>query len=379
MSQRVDLNLLQELKAYGHVNVEACFNCGNCTAICPLSTDQTPFPRNLIRLLQVGLRDRILQSADPWLCYYCGECTETCPRQAEPAEAQMALRRWLTAQYDWSGLGVRFYKSTWWTIIALIIIAAFTVSAFALFHGPVVTDGVELNTFAPVQIIHLADLVMAALIIIYLLFNVYRMFSFIILKGSPHKIPLSLFITEAWRLPYQFFTQIRYSQCEDKRPWINHVILVSGYVLMFAIIVIFLNWFQTDAIYPLSNPQRWLGYYAAAALIYGAGIAIYGRVRKDRQLHKYSEWTDWLFPVLLVLLAVTGLLVHTFRYAEMPLATYYAYVVHLVFVPSIYFVIGPMGKWGHMFYRPLAIYFQTVKEKAVAASSAPAVASASAD
>ncbi len=111
MSQRVDPTLLEELKEYGDVNIEACFNCGNCTAICPLSTDETPFPRNNIRLLQMGLRDRILESTDSWLCYYCGECSETCPKGAEPGESQMALRRWLTGQYDWTGLAKKFYTS----------------------------------------------------------------------------------------------------------------------------------------------------------------------------------------------------------------------------------------------------------------------------
>lgn len=379
MSLRVNLGMLQELKAYGKVNVEACFNCGNCTAICPLSTDETPFPRNNMRLLQVGLKDRILQSTDPWLCYYCGDCTATCPREAEPAEAQMTLRRWLTAQYDWTGLGARFYTSNAWAIGGLLFIAAFVIIVFAILHGPIVTNRVELNTFAPVHVIHLADLGMAALITLYLLFNVIRMHSFVLRKGVPGKIPIALYITEAWNLPYHFFTQKRFSECEEKQPWVNHLILVSGYVLMFGIIVVFLSWFQTDNIYPIYHPQRWLGYYAAAALIYGSGVAIWGRLKRDRQLHKYSELSDWLFPILLILLAVSGLFVHIFRYAEMPLATYYTYVAHLIFVPSIYFVIGPMGKWGHLFYRPLAIYFQSIKEKALAAQTAPAVAGAGAD
>ena len=116
MSSRVDPGLLSELKGYGVANVETCFNCGNCTAICPLATDSTPFPRNNIRVLQLGLRERLQQSLDPWLCYYCGDCSATCPRQAEPAEAQMTMRRWLTAQYDWTGLARKFYTSKWWEI-----------------------------------------------------------------------------------------------------------------------------------------------------------------------------------------------------------------------------------------------------------------------
>ena len=42
------------------------------------------------------------------------------------------------------------------------MIAVIVITLIALFHGPIVTDHVELNTFAPIHIVHLADLVMAA-------------------------------------------------------------------------------------------------------------------------------------------------------------------------------------------------------------------------
>ena len=96
MATRIDPNLMHEIKEYGAVGIEKCFNCGNCTAICPLTSDVYTFPRNMIRLAQLGLEKRLLQSTDPWLCYYCGDCAETCPREAEPGETMMALRRWLT-------------------------------------------------------------------------------------------------------------------------------------------------------------------------------------------------------------------------------------------------------------------------------------------
>ena len=86
MSERVNPNLLLELEDYGAVGAEICFNCGMCTAMCPLTDDEHPFPRNMIRLAQLGLTDRLLANTDPWLCYYCGDCAETCPRQAEPGE-----------------------------------------------------------------------------------------------------------------------------------------------------------------------------------------------------------------------------------------------------------------------------------------------------
>ncbi len=374
MSNRVDTHLMDEIKAYGAVDIEACFNCGNCTAVCPLSTDATPFPRNNIRLLQVGLRDRLLDSIDPWLCYYCGECSQTCPRQAEPAEAQMAMRRWLTAQYDWTGLARRFYTSQVWEIGAVLLLATFVMVMFALFHGPIVTDHVALNTFAPAPIIEILDWIMLAGLSFFLLSNVFRMYLFTIHRGAKVSIPFALYFTEAWQLLYQFVTQIRFSKCDEdqgdrfltKLRWRNHWILVSGYVTMFVLIVVFLRWFQTDNLYPVWHPQRWLGYYATVALLFGATDAIWGRIKHDHQMHRFSHPSDWIFPILLLLTALTGIFVHTSRYLGLPLATYYIYVAHLAILTPMLVLEVPFGKWSHLAYRPFAIYFQALKEKATA-------------
>jgi len=159
MSNRVDTSLLSELKEYGAVNVESCFNCGNCTAICPLTEDNHLFPRNTIRLIQMGMTDRLMSSTDPWLCYYCGDCSATCPREAEPAETMMAARRWLTAKYDRSGHGAKLYTSEKALWRAVLMYALVPVVLLLIFHGltalglqgfgRIVTDRVELNAFAP--------------------------------------------------------------------------------------------------------------------------------------------------------------------------------------------------------------------------------------
>lgn len=376
MSNRVDPNLLQELKGYGEkgaVNVEACFNCGNCTAICPLSDDDHAFPRDTIRLLQLGLKDRLRQSVDPWLCYYCGDCSRTCPRGAEPGEAQMALRRWLTGQYDWTGLARRFYTSATWEFGSIILVALLVVLGFVFFGGPMVTDQVALNTFAPVETIHLLDWTMAAFLLVFLLSNVYRMWKFTIGDTGNANIPLDVYAREAWRLPYQFFTQERFAQCEEKRNWRSHFLLVTGYVIMLVLVVFLLPWFQTDNIYPIWHPQRWLGYYATIVLLYGGSRIIWGRLQKARQMHRFSHPSDWIFPILLLVTTITGILVHLFRYLGWPLPTYYIYVVHLaVLVPMLVLEV-PFGKWSHLAYRPLAIYFEAVREKAVAQEKADVV------
>jgi ferredoxin len=376
---RVDTSLINELKEYGAEDVERCFNCGNCTAICPLSSDETIFPRSNIRQIQMGLRERLLSSPDPWLCYYCGECSETCPKQAEPAETQMAVRRWLTAQYDWTGLARLFYTSKFWEVGSVLLVAALVLVGFGLFHGPVVTESVALNTFAPVETIHILDWVMAGMLIFFLGSNILRMHNYIF-RQVPEgmKVPMTSYLREIWRLPYHFATQRKYSECDHRAPWIKHMVLVAGYVTMLILIVLFLPWFQTDAIYPIYHPQRWIGYLATIALLYGAGAALYGRFKRQSQMHRFSHLSDWMFPILLIIGAVTGILVHAFRYSGLAMATYWMYAIHLAAMAPMLILEVPFGKWAHLAYRPLAIYFQAVKQSAVPVPS-PATASVGAD
>lgn len=367
MSSRVDPSLLNELKEFGDINVEACFNCGNCTAACPLTTDTTPFPRDTIRYLQVGLTDELKHSLDPWLCYYCGDCSRTCPRQAEPGEAQMTIRRWLTAQYDWTGLAKRFYTSKSWEIGSIILIGLLVILGFAAFHGPIVTDKVALNTFAPVELIHVLDLVLLLSLSFFLITNILHMYHLTMVKDNPVKIPISIYLSELWQLIFHAGTQNQFSKCDegDTKRWRNHFLLVTGYVTMFVLVIVFLEWFQTDEIYPIYHPQRWIGYYATVVLIYGASDAIWGRIKKYNQMHRFSHPSDWIFPILLWLTAFSGILLHTFRYIGLPLATYYTYVGHLAIAGPMLILEVPFGKWSHLAYRPFAMYFLAVREKAL--------------
>ena len=60
MSHRADPHFLPELQKQGAANIELCFNCGNCTAVCPLSTEKENFPRRMIRYAQLGMPEKLI-------------------------------------------------------------------------------------------------------------------------------------------------------------------------------------------------------------------------------------------------------------------------------------------------------------------------------
>src|SRR3989304_3265582 len=124
METLINPQFKKQLKAFGIDNWNECYHCGNCTAICSLTENGSLFPRKGIRALQMGLKSKLESSIEPWLCYYCGDCSETCPRNANPGEIMMALRRYLTKVYDWTGLSGLFYTSTTSLLIALILVAS---------------------------------------------------------------------------------------------------------------------------------------------------------------------------------------------------------------------------------------------------------------
>ena len=368
MSNRVDPNLLLDLKDYGAVGAEICFNCGTCTAMCPLTSDEHPFPRNMIRLAQLGLQDKILESTDPWLCYYCGDCAGTCPREAEPGETMMALRRWLTAQYDRTGHSAKLYtseKAVWLTILRLTLI---TVAAVIIFHlvtgfDRIVTDRVELNTFAPVMLVWAIVLAHGIYLGYRIVSGSANMFKYVMAPITAQtEIPLAIYLQELKEFIVHFISQKRWRACsQDRSRWLKHLFLMSGYITMLVLIMGFLWWFQTDEIYPLYHPQRWLGYYATIALIYGSVEILISRSKKREQIHRFSHPSDWLFPVFILVAALTGILVHIFRYAGWSWPTYIMYVIHIAAIISMLDTEVGIGKWAHLFYRPLAMYLEAVK------------------
>ncbi|MCJ7566845.1 MAG: 4Fe-4S dicluster domain-containing protein [Anaerolineales bacterium] len=386
MSYRVDTNLLSELKEYGDVNIEACFNCGNCTAICPLTDDGHTFPRNMIRLVQMGLKDRLLQSTDPWLCYYCGDCSQTCPKKAEPAEAMMSIRRWMTAEYDQSGHGAKFYKSEKAVLKASFLYALIPLVLLLIYHAVtgfrhIDTDQVALNAFAPVLWVWAVVLIDFALLGSRLLSSVIRMFRLVMRPNeSTYKIPLSVYLQELKTLVVHTLTQKRWLDCgENRSRWLKHLLMISGYGIMLVLVVGLLLWFQTDNLYPLYHPQRWLGYYATFVLLIFSGEALISRIRKREEIHRFSHASDWLFPAFLFVGTLTGILVHIFRYAAWPWPTYILYTIHVMVMIAMLDTEVGIGKWTHLIYRPLAVYLDAVKERALEQQAVPDLASAGAD
>lgn len=55
-----------------------CYHCHKCTAGCPVVSEMTYGPDQLLRMVALDLKDEVLTSRDIWLCAGCGQCTQVC-------------------------------------------------------------------------------------------------------------------------------------------------------------------------------------------------------------------------------------------------------------------------------------------------------------
>jgi len=362
-----DPTLLADIRRYGKFDTTGCYQCGSCTISCELVTDFVSFPRRVIRYALLGLREPLVGSLDTWICHDCGDCSIVCPRQAEPRISMMTLRRFLTAQYDWTGISSRILSSRAWYIgslsfasivVLLLILLYHLLYAKLSFHDFATTAlGLE-HMFPTMTYFTLAVVLLPLLLLLSRIFRIWR------LSMSGERIPLSAYVAEAWTYVLHSVTHTLMRKCPERGRWTGHWLLALGVTMILAIKVFGLRWFQTDNIYPLYHPQRWLGYLATGLILYGGGSILVCHVRGEKEICKTRGLEDLMFPILLLLTALSGISVHILRYAGFALTCHFVYALHILIAAPMLLVEMSFGKWSHMVYRPLALYFQAVKEKA---------------
>ncbi len=376
MSIRVNPKLVNELALYGAEDVQKCYHCGNCTAVCDHAIEKFSFPRRPMRLLQMGLEKRLTESLEPWLCYYCGQCSTQCPRGAEPGETMMSLRRWLTSRYDFTGISRLFYRSWKAELGAIIAVALLTGLGFLAygFHNGSIHDYDGPNAFLSSAVVHVFDWTMASVLALLLGINAARMWWLTTGGNTRIRVPAFSYIKHILALPIHFTTQRRYAECTTTRPWLVHLALMSSYVTLLVLIMFFLDRMQAGP--EIVWSVHAFGYAATVGLLLAAVTAIYGRIKKSAPHYQHSHESDWIFLGLLLAVTITGAAQHLLHRFGIPMAANIAYVIHLMLVVPMLVLEVPFSKWSHLVYRPLAIYLTALHRDAMARDEAQSPGSA---
>ncbi len=349
---KVNTKFIKEVKEYGAFDISACFNCGNCTAICPLSKEDSSFPRKMIRYAQIGAEEKIRSSLEPWMCYYCGECSDTCPRQAYPGEFMMSLRRYLISKYDVSGISKFLYKFPWLQIFITVSIFLVSLFFFLNYQGDFQELAAKIEYAFPVYV---------SFAIAGYLFMMYKN----VILNNYKKWFLSFNFTNIKETIIHGLTQKNFLSCsQDNLRWISHILVMSGYTL--TLIISNLHLLQPlKKQYSFTNILSPLVLYATLSILSGGMIMMTRRATKKNQSSKFSHPTDWLFVIMLFLIGVSTLItfLSNIFYGPNSKIVEILYKINIAIEISWIIIIVPFTKWIHIFFRPAAIYFYNLKKE----------------
>lgn len=388
MSTLVNTDLLSDLQKFGAAEVNACFSCGNCTAICPLVDDDATFPRRFIRLAQVGLEADLVASKELWTCYQCGVCSTKCPTEAEPAEFMATARRFAIAHYDKTGLAKLMYTKpalNWLVaLLGTLFFSLFMLSASETQS----TASLELFDFVPYHFIHWFGIGVMVVVIFFSLMGAVGLARDMARRDAVtwksligDKSARARTLKALWfSIGIESLGQRRFrDDCHDDQPveplyrrrWLIHALTIWGFLgllvatgLDYGLDVVGIK--ATGTAVALWYPTRLLGTVAGISMLYGVTWFMVNRAKSHDNASRFSKHSDWLFLVLLWVTGFTGFLIEVALYAPpTPTWGYSVFVVHVA-VAMVLLVLVPFSKFAHVMYRPIALFFYGLAKGKVA-------------
>lgn len=74
-------------------NLNRCYQCSMCSNGCPVAYAMDYYPDEIIHLVRLGQKERVLQSTAIWLCVSCEACATRCPNEIDIVHLMVVLRR----------------------------------------------------------------------------------------------------------------------------------------------------------------------------------------------------------------------------------------------------------------------------------------------
>jgi heterodisulfide reductase subunit C len=90
--RKAEHSFLEELRERCGENIRLCYQCLKCTAGCPTAPYMDFNPNTIVRMIQWGLKQEVLESKAIWLCVSCEACGTRCPNEIDIGLLMDALR-----------------------------------------------------------------------------------------------------------------------------------------------------------------------------------------------------------------------------------------------------------------------------------------------
>ncbi len=87
-----DTEFLRLVERLAGTPVSACFQCHKCSTGCPIGPEMDLLSSQIMRLINLGEAEEVLESEGIWLCASCEACTTRCPMEIDIAGVMDTLR-----------------------------------------------------------------------------------------------------------------------------------------------------------------------------------------------------------------------------------------------------------------------------------------------
>lgn len=91
-SESIKNSILDKVEELSGQKIYACYQCGKCSAGCPMTKGMDLLPNQIIRMIQLGLDDDVLSSKTIWTCASCFTCESRCPKGIDLTKVMEAVR-----------------------------------------------------------------------------------------------------------------------------------------------------------------------------------------------------------------------------------------------------------------------------------------------
>ncbi|NOX81290.1 MAG: heterodisulfide reductase [Deltaproteobacteria bacterium] len=392
MNVQPDLDFIKDIKSAGGDTLKKCFQCATCSVVCPLSSDDNPFPRREMVFAQWGLKEKLVGDPNIMLCHQCGDCTAYCPRGAKPGDVLGAIRAYAYKYFGWPA-GLAKLASSGKNMPILIGIPAVIIFVVWLISGGMTIpsaaefarDGYG-HFFGHWDFRWLAknvffiDLIILPTVALSI-YAAYRGVSAMWQKMAEgagvgealYRPSVTQFIKELlWPSVVEIVQHTRFKKCVANADRLKgHLPLLLSFLALLFVTVYsaftqdFLGIFIPSMHGPLSmwNPVKILANVAAVALIIGVGILWGNRSRMEMDGQSTHTFYDWFLIWMIMGVGVTGLAAELLRLIGVASVGYVVYYLHLISVMML-FLYMPYTKFAHLVYRTFAMAFERYRDSA---------------
>ncbi len=88
----IEARFSEQVKEESGTDIDRCYQCLTCSLGCPSAFAMDYLPHQIVRMVQMGLREQVLTSSTIWVCADCHTCATRCPNEVDLVKIMDVLR-----------------------------------------------------------------------------------------------------------------------------------------------------------------------------------------------------------------------------------------------------------------------------------------------